>query len=213
LLPYIEQGDLYQQSYYAGFYFVGNHGVYAAPVSLYVCPSDPSIPASKTARDAVGNTWGASSYAVNAQVACTLDAQGAIKSAQNYARMPADFADGTSNTILLTEKYGQCFNANYPVGGNLWGYYFTGPNIQAYHPGFEVTWNGYSTGPASKFQPQPNPYNGACDPTMASSPHPGGIHVGLADGSVRFLSSSVTMYTWWYLCMPNGGEVIPSDAY
>jgi prepilin-type processing-associated H-X9-DG protein len=113
----------------------------------------------------------------------------------------------------MSEKYAQCFNSNYPVGGSLWGYYYTGSNLQPFHPGFEISWNGYSYGPASKFLVQPNPYNGACDPTLASSPHSGGIQIALADGSVRFLSASITMYTWWYLCTPAGGEILPSDAY
>lgn len=65
----------------------------------------------------------------------------------------------------------------------------------------------------SKFQVQPRPYNGNCDPTVASSPHSGGMQAAMADGSVRFLSSSITLYTWWYLCTPSGGEVLPVDAY
>jgi prepilin-type N-terminal cleavage/methylation domain-containing protein len=213
LLPFVEQTNLYQQSYFAGYYFAGNNGVYSQPVKTFVCPSDPSAPANMIAKDVMGNNWGVSSYAINAQIACTVYSDGSIGSAAAYARIPSDFPDGTSNTILVTEKYAQCFNNNYPVGGSFWAYYYTGPNIQAYHPGFEISWNGYSYGPASKFLTQPNPYNGNCDPTMASSPHAGGIQIQLADGSVRFLSSSISMYTWWYLCTPNGGEVIPADAY
>jgi hypothetical protein len=48
---------------------------------------------------------------------------------------------------------------------------------------------------------------------MASSPHPGGIQTGIADGSVRFLSANITLYTWWYLCTPAGGEVITADSF
>lgn len=213
LLPYVEQDALYRQSFFAGFYFVGNNQVYSQPVGLYVCPSDPSAPADGQARDVLGNTWGVGTYAVNVQVVCKVNASGSLTAPDFRARMPASFPDGTSNTILLTEKYAQCFNSNYPTGGNYWSYYYTGPNLQPYHPGFAISWNSYSYGPASKFLVQPRPYNGGCDPTMASSPHPGGIQVALADGSTRFLSAGVTMYTWWYLCTPAGGEVIAPDAY
>lgn len=213
LLPFIEQNALYQESFYAGYYFVGNNQVFAHSVKNYVCPADPSAPPDGQAQDVVGNTWGVASFAVNVQVVCQVDNTGSLNSTQNYATMPGSFPDGTSNTILLTEKYAQCFNSNYPAGGNYWSYYYTGPNLIPYHPGFEISWNGYSFGPASKFLVQPNPYNGGCDPTMASSPHAGGIQIALADGSVRFLSASITMYTWWYLCTPAGGEVLSSDAF
>ncbi len=213
LLPFLEQNALYQESYFAGVYFVGNNQVFAQPVPAYICPSDPSALANGQATDLIGNSWGVTSYAINAQVVCKVDSTGYIDSSQQYATLSASFPDGTSNTILLTEKYAQCFNNNYPAGGDFWGYYYTGSSLQPYHPGFEVSWNSYSYGPTSKFLVQPNPYNGGCDPTLASSPHNGGIQIAMADGSVRFLSASVTMYTWWYLCTPAGGEILSSDAF
>jgi prepilin-type N-terminal cleavage/methylation domain-containing protein len=213
LLPYLEQGALYQQSLYAGCYFAGNNGVYQQPVAAYLCPSDPSAPPAGQAADLDGNTWGAATYAVNAQVVARVDPVGVIQSPDGQARLLASFPDGASNTILAAEKYAQCFNSNYPAGGNYWAYYFTGLNLQPYHPGFAVSWNGYSIGPASKFQIQPRPYNGGCDPTMAASPHPGGIQVALGDGSARFLSAGVSIYTWWYLCTPAGGELLGPDSF
>jgi type II secretory pathway pseudopilin PulG len=213
LLPFIEQQNLYQRSYFAGYYFVGNNQVFAQPIGIYVCPSDASNPPNGQARDIVGNTWGTSSYAVNVQVVSRVQDNGKLIAPDYMARLGADFPDGTSNTILLTEKYAQCFNSYYPAGGNYWGYYFTGTGqLQPYHPGFAVSWNGYSIGPASKFQVRPQPFNGNCDPTMASSPHASGIHACMADGSVRHLSAAMTMYAWWFLCTPKGGEVIPFDS-
>jgi prepilin-type N-terminal cleavage/methylation domain-containing protein/prepilin-type processing-associated H-X9-DG protein len=47
----------------------------------------------------------------------------------------------------------------------------------------------------------------------AASYHPGGANVGLADGSVRFVKSSIGMQTWWALGTRAGGEVISSDSY
>ncbi len=142
-----------------------------------------------------------------------VTAEGEITAPDGKALLLATFPDGASNTILLTEKHAQCFNSNYPAGGNYWAYYLTGSGLQPYHPGFAISWNGYSYGPASKFLVQPQPYNGGCDPTMASSPHAGGIQAGIADGSVRFLSANITLYTWWYLCTPAGGEVLATDSY
>jgi prepilin-type processing-associated H-X9-DG protein len=47
----------------------------------------------------------------------------------------------------------------------------------------------------------------------ANSFHPGGCNVGLADGSVRFIKSSIAIKTWWSLGTRSGGEIISSDSY
>ena len=49
--------------------------------------------------------------------------------------------------------------------------------------------------------------------TTANSHHSGGVNVGFADGSVRFVKDSVNLQTWWGLGSRNGGEVISSDSY
>jgi prepilin-type N-terminal cleavage/methylation domain-containing protein len=213
LLPYVEQDNLYRNSFFAGNYFAGNNEVHAHPVPLFLCPSDPSVNPPGVVLDHIGIAWGASSYACNAQAVCSVRDNGELVSPETYARIPASFPDGTSNTLLFAEKYAYCNNSNYPEGGNLWAYWLTGANLRPYHPGFAVSWTAYSIGPGSKFLIQPLPYNGNCDPTLASTPHGSGIHVGMGDGSVRFLSAGISPFTWWYLCTPSGGEVIPTDAF
>jgi len=47
----------------------------------------------------------------------------------------------------------------------------------------------------------------------ANSNHPGGVNTAMADGSVRFIKSSVAMRTWWSLGTKAGGEVLSSDSY
>ncbi len=47
----------------------------------------------------------------------------------------------------------------------------------------------------------------------ANSFHPGGCNIGFADGSVRFIKSSISMKTWWSLGTKADGEVISSDSY
>jgi prepilin-type processing-associated H-X9-DG protein len=46
-----------------------------------------------------------------------------------------------------------------------------------------------------------------------SSLHPGGVNVGFADGSVRFIKNTVAPNTWWALGSRNLGEVISADQY
>jgi prepilin-type N-terminal cleavage/methylation domain-containing protein len=212
LLPYIEQNNLYNSAAYGPNYFAGTNNVMSYPITVYRCPSDPSTGANGVVQDESGTPWGASSYACNAQVFCTVGPNGILVNPQNYPRIPATFSDGTSNTLLFSEKYANCTNSTYAQGGNYWAYWITGPGVHPCHPGFEVSWTGYSIGPGSKFLSQPAPFQGNCDPTLASTAHPSGIHAGMADGSVRFLSSAVSPYTWWFLCTPAGGETIPPDG-
>ena len=47
----------------------------------------------------------------------------------------------------------------------------------------------------------------------ATSNHPGGVNTAMADGSVKFIKSSINMQTWWALGTRAGGEVLSSDAY
>jgi prepilin-type N-terminal cleavage/methylation domain-containing protein/prepilin-type processing-associated H-X9-DG protein len=47
----------------------------------------------------------------------------------------------------------------------------------------------------------------------ASSYHPGGVNVGLLDGSVRFVKTTVSPATWQALATYAGGEVISADSY
>jgi prepilin-type N-terminal cleavage/methylation domain-containing protein/prepilin-type processing-associated H-X9-DG protein len=49
--------------------------------------------------------------------------------------------------------------------------------------------------------------------TTANSRHPGGVNLGLADGSVRFIKSTINLQTWRAMGTRNGGEVISSDSY
>ena len=75
----------------------------------------------------------------------------------------------------------------------------------------------FTSGPASIFQvqpikpEQPASSGGTCDRRRASSPHSAGMNVGLGDGSVRFLSASVSPATWWQALTPAGGEVLNAD--
>jgi prepilin-type processing-associated H-X9-DG protein len=49
--------------------------------------------------------------------------------------------------------------------------------------------------------------------TNANSMHPGGVNLLMADGSVRFIKSTINIVSWRALGSRNGGEVISADAY
>src|SRR5262249_2387574 len=134
----------------------------------------------------------------------------------NQTRIPAMIPDGTSNTFLFTEKYARCETKQFGIArGTLWDWYWIADTPEGvggwvYHPlfAYAVNWNT-GIGPVSKFQVQPTPFllpNGVCDPARPASPHPGGINMAFADGSVRFLGSGLDANIWWAACTPKGGE-------
>jgi prepilin-type N-terminal cleavage/methylation domain-containing protein/prepilin-type processing-associated H-X9-DG protein len=47
----------------------------------------------------------------------------------------------------------------------------------------------------------------------ATSNHPGGCNFLLADGSVKFIKSTINMQTYWSLGTRNSGEVLSADSY
>ena len=231
LLPFLEQDNLYRSSCdpgHSGCYNNRYGDIHSRKVDAYVCPSDPSVRADGTVNDdnqsglvnEAANPFGAG-YAHNVQVVAAAPLTGPYGwlIADNGASIPRSFPDGTSNTILWAEMYGRCLcsgtgagcctNSSYCDGGSYWGNAWTGhgPRIPVFaHP----KWGPQSTGPASKFQVRPR-WDGGCDPARTASGHTGGMNVGLADGSVRFLSQGLSGTTWWAACTPAGGEVLGDD--
>jgi prepilin-type processing-associated H-X9-DG protein len=60
------------------------------------------------------------------------------------------------------------------------------------------------------FQVAPDWVSG-CSWNLAQSPHSGGIHIGLGDGSVRFVGAGITANTWANLCNPCDGNMLGND--
>jgi prepilin-type N-terminal cleavage/methylation domain-containing protein/prepilin-type processing-associated H-X9-DG protein len=95
--------------------------------------------------------------------------------------------------------------------GNGWSWFFSWPEFST-----SENYNHFmppnSLSCTYPSDPQPG-WGGVYAAVSASSNHPGGVNVGMADGSVRFIKNSVNLQTWWALGSRNLGEVITSDAY
>jgi prepilin-type processing-associated H-X9-DG protein len=59
----------------------------------------------------------------------------------------------------------------------------------------------------------PNNWCGVMCNDPPTSNHPGGVNVGMADGSVKFIKDTVSVQSWWGIGSRNGGEVISGDSY
>jgi len=240
LLPFIEQEPLYDSAAVGDFIWpywgfpapAGTAGVQyirQVRVKIYQCPSDPSL----------GNCidWcnGDSSYAANFQVFGNQSYSTTRPNSGNWtlplwdgsATLAKSFPDGLSNTIMFAEKYSRCDGSGSP-GGTWWlrGIFdasnlghgddsFPGDRLSGVFGG-GVGYDGttWIQGPASKFITHPANFlvvGGPCSNRLASSPHTGGMNVGLADGSCHFLSQGISPTTWWAAVVPNDGIELGSD--
>jgi prepilin-type processing-associated H-X9-DG protein len=214
MLPYMEQGNVYNMA--GGIANAGGYGGVATQtnIKVYLCPSDPSV-----GSDGVlpKDGWHGSTYAGNwlvfGKTNMAPQMRGGTRGSEweGSSRIPSSFADGTSNTLLFTEKLARCSqdgsqSCGPTSAGNMWARW-DGLDYCA------SMFAGWIMGPNAMFQLQPRmpDSGGNCNPGVASSPHTGGINASLADGSVRFVSSGVNPASWWQACTPANGEVMNSD--
>ncbi|MCS6863722.1 MAG: DUF1559 domain-containing protein [Gemmataceae bacterium] len=184
-------------------------------VRLYLCPSDRSHVESASIPNPAGSRLTAVS--LTAADAARDDANGGHipYALTNYAgnslalpsfgaRLDATYTDGTSNTLLLVERYRQC--QELPTA---WGYsYFrTHSRMEVYGPVFDL---------GVPFEVVPT--EATCTPGSPQTPHPGGMPTVFADGSVRTLNPTVNVTpsssggtAFYALQTPDGGEVVTLD--
>ena len=101
-------------------------------------------------------------------------------------RIPSDFPDGTSTTILFGEKLAVMI--------------FRWDNLDDGQPFF----NTYTSGTASMFRINPKPFSRT--DYRASSMH-SGLNTCMGDGSVKLLGRTIDPNTWWALCTPDIGDI------
>ncbi len=199
ILPYMEQQALKDLTRASGDYYA----LYRLPVAMYTNPTDFTVPGS-TLNHAPWGDYGITGFAANYQSLGFIRSQGRRK-----VMGIRDMIDGTSNTIIFTEKYASCRNADYFANSDYWYY-----SIWSYGEEFWDGWNpifaAYIVGPESKFQLRPthDGQTATCNQYLAQAPRSAGILVGMGDGSVNFVSGGIDPQVWWASCTPAGGEIV-----
>jgi prepilin-type N-terminal cleavage/methylation domain-containing protein len=212
ILDFIEQGPLLQNARGpSGYARWDVNGTFGKVIPTYLSPSDPTV---TTGQADLGALWAETSYGYNFQVFGNPRLNGSLDVAlgnPNTTNIAFWFGrtalgaipDGTSNTIMFTEKLAQCGRWLAEVdGASLWSCEFNQRRPGFAIPGAAAT----STGPASLFQS--NPDLATCDWHRASTSSSSAILVALCDGGARSLSSSTSPAIWWSALQPNDGGPI-----
>jgi prepilin-type N-terminal cleavage/methylation domain-containing protein len=214
LLPYLEQENLYRNT--------GHMSANAGPavVPIFLAPNDPTRPPTGVLNGNNDTPMGAISYAANCLVfggdkgtplSTYLNVSNADPGVDDHANVsvaaiPQTFPDGTSQTILFMEKYAVCSDGRHTWANDS---YFTGGTATHGGTGYNSTW-----APLQQHLVLPQVRPGAPADTHCGYPQTfstGGIGVGLADGSVRLVSGSVSALAWRLALLPDDGQVMPAD--
>lgn len=156
LLPYLEQTVVYNQ---------GEQGL-SQELAIYRCPEDPTT--TGDAKIPRGN------YVTNNLVF------------DKDVKLASSFPDGTSNTVMFSEKLAKCSSWS-QVKGKLTPWY-----VATDKSGFQVR------------PEQP-------DCALPSTAHLAGIVTAMADGAVKTIPKSVAAKTWYLANDPNDGQPLPAD--
>ena len=238
LLPYIEQGNVYNQINFSQGVGIGNNKVISQmPLAVHQCPSDPlqqafavydssfTTPIATVAHgnyvgcngweECFWNSGGVGDPAGNDGLSGGYGQSGNGLFYRNSRTRIADVTDGLSNTIVVGER-----SSNHAP--STWTGAVTGGRCPAW----------MATQPPSPYAPPPGPpYDNAdfdealvlghgnathlpsadfpiFDPDVFYSFHTGGANFLFGDGSVHFLSSGIDPNTYQYLCTIAGGELL-----
>jgi len=214
LLPFIEQDNIYRAA--------GNNSWNQnnTMVKTFNCPSDAS-------------SWssypnGGTNYAWNVWVFQNSAGWGTDGRPGNIVTaMP----DGSSQTVMWAERYKWCGPSSgghtdpqwaahpWSNGNSVWsvaGFGWTtwssgnsgvnsgGGNLSGYYPDFSS--RGQGPGGNIAFGTAPSAAN--CNWYATQGAHAGVMMTGLGDGSVRGVSSTVSVQTFIYACVPNDGNIL-----
>jgi prepilin-type N-terminal cleavage/methylation domain-containing protein/prepilin-type processing-associated H-X9-DG protein len=214
ILPYLEQSNIYQQMdlRFAYNQTPGNIAAAKQVVSQFICPSN-ALRSSPQDSDGYGCTDYGPIYYVDLDPVTglrnkALRAEGAL--VKGGSRL-ASVTDGTSNTVFFGED----------IGRDSWmqvNHVYLDPLDNEKRRFWRWAEADNAFGISKKINNNNSPQGGPADCPWTTnncgpfeeifSQHPGGAHVLLGDGSVRFLTESLDPATLRSLITRSGGEVI-----
>jgi prepilin-type N-terminal cleavage/methylation domain-containing protein/prepilin-type processing-associated H-X9-DG protein len=235
ILPFMEQVAMSNAlNLNATFYDGKNSTVTSATITSFLCPSDPGagsiMVTSGQPNRKKGNyvvNWGNSHYdqgnpnPFTGPNGTVVPQRGIFR--VNTKTVPPsglrDVTDGSSGTLLMSELIDALPNGTiYDMRGDTWSasrcafmfMAYTQPNSKIPDQMDDKNQCAY---PSGSNPPCLNGTGSQPDFTAARSFHSGGVNVGMADGSVRFVKNSVSIDVWRALSTPQGQEVVSADQY
>ena len=194
ILPFIEQEPLFNLLPPNGR---GEDMLTQPMPKIFHCPSDFSTGPNGSLP---GNpSIGLTSYPANAQ------GFGDQWRGGPFARIPANFPDGTSNTVAIAERYGYCNGM--PL---LWPM----AHDEEFCPMFAYNWdyyNNWTTLNRLDLMFQIRPTAQECDYNTTQTAHTGVMTIGLVDGSVRGVGAGVSLGTWRSAILPDDNTPLGPD--
>jgi len=211
LLPYIEQDPVYRAAN------GDSQNLAGVVIKTYLCPADPS-PVNAGTYGGCGqmqsetvqrNGFGSACYAANVMV---FEPRG-TKSIE------AQIGSGTSNVVMFAERFKNCSPASGGCTLPAWAWNtmrnsgdpWSSPTFGAQQDGIGNMNAGGAMTNSSGVGFQAGPSTQACNWYVTQGGHPQSMMVGLADGSARTVTSSVSVSTWITVCAPNTNSVPGSD--
>jgi prepilin-type N-terminal cleavage/methylation domain-containing protein len=226
LLPNMEQQALYNN--------VAVYNTLAATASppvvkIFECPSDTTIKLGSSAlAEGYLFSYGANALVFGSAVTIGQGNLAVVQSAlppltsgggQGGSKIPTDIPDGTSNTILWTEKLSYCLltltGTAVPVppgAGTSWADAGVQPTWLPLVPPFGASYSPVPSATSSPILPQFT----VTSPTMCNyqyptSGHTGTILVGLGDGSCRLVNQGISAATFTLAMIPNDQLPLGAD--
>ena len=211
LLPFIEQNNLYVQAN------GDSMNVGAVVVKEYLCPSDPSV--------INANSYGGVGVMKSANIqrdgfaSCNYAANVEVFEPRGPNSLLTSMPDGLSNTVMFTERYRNCSPAS---GGCLlpaWAWNtisnsadpWASPTFGARNDNIPQMNQGGAAYNSNGVAFQAGPSVQQCNWYVTQGGHSGSMLTGLGDGSVRAVTSGLSVDTWTNACTPNDGTPLGPD--
>jgi hypothetical protein len=193
MLPYIEQDNVYR--------LANNNASNQASVIIktFLCPSDSTLSSNLQRYN-----YASTNYATNLMVF----------NPKGPGDLVTSMPDGTSNTVIFAERYKRCEPSSGGYTGPGWAMHPAYVGHAWDTPSFGFAEMGHGHDPDFTYGSLPfqiAPQASACTWQVTQSAHTGSMQVGLGDGSVRGVSSGMSVTTWDRACRPNDGQQLGSD--